>query len=94
MTLETEVQALRDSVQTAYEATRFVVTKSVIVGPDRRARMLKTMEDTLVKAERVFDAILFDRDANKFQMAVAAVEMTLMAWQELQSNCLADVGLA
>lgn len=94
MTLELEVQALRDSVQTAYDATRFVVTKSMLVGPQRRDRMLKTLESTLLKAERVFDAILFDRDERKFAMATAAVQMTLLAWQEIQNNCVADIGIA
>lgn len=94
MTLEADVVALRDSVKTAYEATYFVVSKSMMVGPERRVRMLKTLENTLVKAERVFDSILFERSERKFKMAVTAVELTMRVWQEIQNNCVADVGVA
>jgi hypothetical protein len=94
MTLERDVAELRDAVKTAYEATKFVVVKSQMLGPQRRERMLNVLEKTLEKAERVFDSILFEGNERKFQMAKTAVELTLKVWQEMQCSCVPDVGIA
>lgn len=94
MTLKEKVEALRKSLRDEHETTKLLVDSTVMLSPVERAHKLASIDETLAKAEHVFDDMLAANNERQYRLAEVAVRTTVMCWRDLQDACISQVGVA